>query len=128
MPQIEVPQSVLNWLARGERGISSETIVEALWKIPLTGKWGMSHPHDPSDLRRCLLLLQASPETAARISDMALVSPEWERLVARWRELESMFREEIPNIWDCFGWSAPKTYAAMRATLDSQPQPGTEHG
>lgn len=119
--QIEVPSSVFNWMSRGERGTSSDTIVESLWKLPLTGRWGKSHPHDPDDLRRCLLLLQASPETAERFEEMALESPEWQRLMERWKELEAMFREEIPNIHDCFGWSAPKTYAAMRATIERSP-------
>jgi hypothetical protein len=119
MPQIDIPQSVLSWVGSGERGTSSETIVAALWGLPLTGRWGWSHPHDPADLRRCLLLLRDSPETFARFQEMRQVSPEWRSLVDRWNELERLFFEEagehgLTGTW----WSAPKTYAAMRATIE----------
>lgn len=123
MPQLDFPQSVADWLARGERGTSSETIVAFLWGLPITGRWGMSHPYDPDDLRRCLLLLQASPETAARFNEMDAVSPEWKRLVANWSRLEAVFREEVPDIHNCFRQSAPKTYDAMKRVLTSGTEP-----
>jgi hypothetical protein len=123
MPQIDLPESVARWIASGERGISSETIVAHLYGLPITGRWGYSHPHDPSDLRRCLLLLMASPETVARFQEMASVSPEWRRLVAHWSEIERLFREECPNIHDCFGVSAHKTYAAMRSAINGGAKP-----
>lgn len=127
MPQLDIPQSVLDWLAKGERGTSSETIVAFLWKLPITGRWGMTHPLDPSDLRRCLLLLQASPETRARLPEMNAVSPEWRGLVERWDELERMFLEEAGYSLHHTNWSAPRTFAAMQAIEDSaQQQKGSD--
>lgn len=121
MPQIDIPQSVLDWMHLGEHGVSSETIVEHIYGVPLTGRFGKSHPHDPSDLRRCLLLLQASPETRERLPAMATCSPTWKRLTEHWGELEALFIEESGgSLHREFGWSAPKTYAAMRAAIDSK--------
>jgi len=35
MPTFTIPQSVVTWLARGERGLSSESIVEYLYGFPV---------------------------------------------------------------------------------------------
>lgn len=77
----------------------------------------MSHPLDPADLRRCLLLLKASPETRMRLSDMAVVSPEWRGLLAHWDELERTFIEEAGSL-EAPDWSAQRTYDAMQAILE----------
>lgn len=120
MPQIDVPQSVFAWISEGERGISSETIVSAIWGLPLTGRFGWSHPQDPADLRRCLLLLRDSPETAARFQEIRTVSPEWERLVEHWGELEKLFLEEAgDNGLEGLHWVARRTYDRMRALIES---------
>lgn len=120
MPQIDLPESVARWIASGERGTSSETIVAHLYGLPITGRWGYSHPHDPDDLRRCMLLLQASPETFARFQEMRSVSPEWRRLVDCWNDLDRLFREEVGDIHNCWGKSAHKTYAAMRGAINGE--------
>lgn len=108
-----IPQSVISWLAAGERGISSEAIVSHIWKLPVS-RWGKSAPVDPDDLKRCLKLLEASPETKTRFSEMASASPEWKALVTRWGELERLFLEEAGDL----DWSsrrdAKRTYRAMQ--------------
>lgn len=120
MVEIKVPLSVIEWLADGERGCSSETIVEYLWGIPCTGRWGLSVPKDPADLRRCLLLLKRSPETAARFQEMRSAGLTWFRLVNRWPDLERLLIEEIGAIENCRGWKAPKTYGAMQKCLEGR--------
>lgn len=118
MPLLEIPQSVLDWMEKGERGVSSEAIVAHLWKVPVRKWLGGDHPHDPDDLRRCLLLLSASPETAARIQEMSTRSAVWNRLTERWSELTTMFFEEAgENGLGRVGWEAPKTYRAMHAAI-----------
>jgi hypothetical protein len=115
MPTFEIPDSVMKWINYGERGVSSESIVQALFGIPLTGRWGIDTPHDPSDLRRCLLLLRDSPETAARFQEMQTVSPRWKRFVKHWSELERVFLEEAGDQGlDGLDWSAPRTFEAMQ--------------
>ena len=122
MPTFDIPQSVVNWLTEGERGLSSESIVEYLYGLPvLEGHWRRFAPHyplDPSDLRRCLLLLADSPETAARFPRMRAVSPEWARLMDAWAGLERQLLEEIGDLRGVACWSAPKTYAAMKRVLE----------
>ena len=54
--------SMTMWLAVGERGLSSEAIALTALGLEPTG-FRASWPHDPADLRRCLLLLEAVPET-----------------------------------------------------------------
>lgn len=122
----EVPMSVVNWLAGGERGISSETIVSHIWALPKSRRHGYDHPYDPDDLKRCLKLLAASPETKARFSEMRAVSREWANLVDNWETLERLFLREVGDI----KWSnrkhAPITYGAMKrcyeANREGQPK------
>ena len=109
----EIPSSVVNWLAGGERGISSETIVSHIWKLPKS-RWGYSHPHDPDDLKRCLLLLDASPETRARFDEMRDVSPEWAALVDRWSGIKALFMAETCGITWPNRKNAVNTYEAMK--------------
>lgn len=117
MPTFDIPDSVVKWLAAGERGISSESMVSHIYGWPVS-RWGLGHPYDPDDLRRCLLLLQASPETRTHLPQMATASKQWKALVERWDELERLFIEECGgSLHSCFGRSAPKTYAAMKEAL-----------
>ena len=122
MPTFDIPQSVVNWLVSGERGPSSESIVEYLYGLPILERhWRRSAPHhplDPADLRQCLLLLAESPETAAQFPRMRAASPEWERLVDAWDGLERQFLAEIGDLRGPAHWSAPLTYAAMKRVLD----------
>ena len=55
--------NIATWLIEGERGLSSEAIA----RTALSGRpsgFTESWPYDPSDLRRCLLLLEQAPEGA----------------------------------------------------------------
>lgn len=113
-----VPLSVVNWLTSGERGISSRTIVCHIWGLP-ADSFGDSHPHDPDDLKRCLKLLAASPETKARFSEMQTLSPEWAALVRLWDALETLFISEAGDIEWSSRKPAFKTYAAMKACFQS---------
>jgi hypothetical protein len=110
------------WLARGERGLSSESIVEAVTGERI-GRYerGVNHPHDPGDLRRCILLIEHVPLVALVFKDaMRDKSPEWKALVAAWDDLVALFREEEAENTG----RAPRTYALMREMLEgarSQP-------
>jgi len=92
---IQIPQSALEWLRTGERGISSEAIFSHLTGIRvLNPTWGLDGPHDFGDFRRCELLLEAVPEFRERFGEMKTVSPYWARLVDEWpnlvRELDAV--------------------------------------
>lgn len=86
------------WLANGERGLSSEAIVQRLTGTPVDTQWDENgvtdHPRDPSDFRRCVELLKNVPEARPHLHLMADVSPQWARLVAHWADLENLLAEE----------------------------------
>jgi hypothetical protein len=107
------------WHLHGERGISSEAIFDRLTYGQTGGHWGSNHPHDPSDFRRCELLLRAVPEFHERLSEMAAESPTWAALVTRWDEIAAVFEEECPDHLDApKGRMADRTYELMRVVID----------
>lgn len=112
-----VPSDVRDWLAFGERGISSNTIVSTLFGIDANKGWCGSYPHDPDDLTRCVKLIESCPSVVERFDLMRYVGPVWAGLVDAWPELVAMLNEEIPNWRTRVGGSAPKTYARMREII-----------
>lgn len=111
--------NLIQWLANGERGISSNTIVTHLTGINAMGQWGRrDHPHDPGDLSRCRLLLEQVPELRMPfVAHMATCSPVWAALTRAWDELCALMDEEAPHWRDGRG-SAPKTYRRMSELID----------
>lgn len=114
--KIDIPDTAIAWLRHGERGISSEAIFAHLTGVPV-GNMGMSPPYDASDLRRCRLLLAAVPEFAARIDEMAQVSPQWARLVERWDEVCALMDAEAGT------GTTRKTYALIQSLLYGKATP-----
>lgn len=112
----ETKDAIAEWFANGQTGQSSKTM--ALWlgfgKVHDKQGWGPSHPHDPSDLKRCLKLLAMVPQLREKLPTMRELSPEWAGLIDQWQEVESTFRAEVAN-----GTQAPKTYDLMRVILDA---------
>lgn len=118
-------QRVIFWLLLGKTGISSKTIVYALTGINIESfikrgeeilHFTTNHfdvPYDPSDFRRCLLLLELFPEWRARLPEVAEKFPRWKPLVDAWDELEALYAEEIARE----DGNAPKLYARMKELL-----------
>lgn len=98
------------WLAGPDTGISSRTIVHVLTGAPLAnGRADV--PHDPSDLGRCLRLLDTVPGLRERLPEVADRYPEWRPLVEHWDELAALYHTEAPT------GRAPKTWARMRELM-----------
>lgn len=119
-----VSQAAIEWLASGERGVSSNTIFQHLTGLLATG--GLlshrgGHPHDPADLRRCMLLLERCPELASRIDEMCFVSPEWNALASNWKQITEAFiaEAEPQGGWRNGNWRCPVTYRLMRTLIES---------
>lgn len=110
----EMPAAAAEWMRHGERGISSNSIFEAMTGVPAVGTWGHRPPSDPDDLRRCRLLLEAVPEFAARIGEMAIHGRGWERIAPIWPQLCATMDEEVPDWRDGGDGRAPRTYAMMK--------------
>lgn len=110
-------ENLMRWLAGGERGISSNTMVTHLTGVDCMGRWGhMDNPSDPADLRRGRKLLMQVPELQPLFPRMATCSGPWAELVAHWQELCDLMGDEAPR--DGQG-SAPKTYKRMRELIDA---------
>jgi len=107
MDDIIVTEAVNRWLKEGERGSSSETIVEVMTGLNLT-QYGRSHPRDPDDFKRCVLLLAYVPEFKPRMYVMSAESKQWAALVEHWAELEDMLMKHIAT------GSCPTLHAEMK--------------
>lgn len=101
-------ERVAMWLDNGERGTSSEAILERLSGKPQEHR---DIPRDLSDLNRCLLLLARIPAWRDRMGEMAEVSPDWARLAAAWDELITTYYEE-EGFW-LDGKPAPRSRAIL---------------
>jgi hypothetical protein len=84
---------LVEWLARGDRGLSSEAIVEQL----VLGGGNSDHPYDPGVFRRCEMLLRSVPTLRPLMPRMAAVSPEWAQLVKRWPDIVYALDSECPG-------------------------------
>ncbi len=107
--------AAIEWHLHGEHGISSEAIFDRLSFGGTSPRWNSNHPLDPSDFRRCELLLRAVPEFRSRLSEMAAESPVWAALVSRWQEIAALLEEEVPGVYEGANGSAVRTYALMKA-------------
>lgn len=107
-----------NWLALGERGMSSQAIVEHLTGVRLD-RWSHgNHPYDPDDFRRCQLLLNAVPLARLMFPTMRECSPKWARLVDAWDEIHLAIQEEAPDyLGSPGGKSAPRAHKLMQRVL-----------
>lgn len=113
---MSIPSDVRDWLAFGERGISSNTIVQHLTGADaLRGSYG-SYPRDPDDLTRCVRLLESCPSLVPEFHRMREVSPVWAGLVDVWDELVATMNAEAPN-WRNHRGSAPRTYTRMQRII-----------
>lgn len=115
----DLSESEIAWLAIGERGASSNAIFQATIGVLLHElSNATAHPHDPDDLRRCLLLIEQSPSVAANFQHMRKVSPAWNELVEQWPIICSTFEREAPNWRDPDAkWRAPNTFKLIKAAV-----------
>jgi hypothetical protein len=114
-------EAATRWLGSGERGISSNFIFNQLTGIDSMGGWDTErncYPYDPSDFRRCQLLLEQVPELQATFGDMALVSDEWARLVKSWPDIIAALDQEAPTWRDgTTGKHAPTAYQLIKKAI-----------
>lgn len=76
---------------------------------------GRDHPHDPSDLLRCVNYCQGRIDTAGLRKRMTGRSIEWDRLLPEWDNLVALLRHEMETRTDD---RAPRTYMEMRRVIN----------
>lgn len=101
---------VLKWMGKGNVGISSATMAAIACSLdrPIYGSH-FGKPHDPSDLRRCMLLVDEIPEIRDHFPAIAEKCPALSPVLEKWDELIACLRSEIASGTG----RAPKTYAMM---------------
>lgn len=77
--------------------------------------FGRDHPHDPSDLLRCINYWGTGATDALR-KRMAGRSIYWDRLLPHWDDLVALLQHEMATRTD---GNAPRTYVEMRRVLDN---------
>jgi len=85
---------LIRWLANGDRGCSSDSMVYHLTGIETEDQG--CYPIDPDDVARCRNLLEAVPEIREAFPRMATCSPEWEVLVNQWSNICAQMDAEVP--------------------------------
>ena len=105
--------NLIEWFISGDTGISSKAMAGHLSGVTVSGWHNIYTPSDPSDFNRCLMLLDKCPYLKPKIHKMAELSPDWQKIVKHWSEIERCFLDEAG-----LGWSkqrsAPKTYELMQ--------------
>ena len=105
----DIRDKILNWFAIGQVGASSKAMALAVIEMPHSS----SHPCDPDDLNRCLLLLAAVPDIRNHMDKVASISTTWAKLVERWDEVEQCFLDEVGLDWTK-GNRATRTFKLMK--------------
>jgi len=101
---------VQEWLMSGDTGISSKVILSFMTGLKLPKKDYSNWPHDPSDLGRCVRLLDRFPEWRPRLPEMASAYPAWKPMLDNWAEMERLYSIEIQRPDN----RAPQTYELMK--------------
>lgn len=103
-------ENIIKWMFNGKKGISSETMAAtAMGHVHSEG----CHPSDPSDLNRCILLVEAAPEVKDAFPKIAALSKTWAAVIEHWDELREMFISEVGYDWSN-SKLARKTYDRMK--------------
>lgn len=109
---MDMKDKILKWFAEGETGASSKHMA-----LTACGQKGEGyHPLDPSDLNRCIMLLEAIPEIREEFPRIAKTTKAWARVIEHWDELVELFHSEVGRNW-CNARRAPNTYKRMRDIL-----------
>ena len=114
MREIERLTRLAAWMVGDDTGSSSMAIACHMAGIENQAFW--TAPYDPSDLGRCLRLLELFPEWKLRMREMAQHSARWDALTAVWDELAESMEAEVGIDWSK-GRHAPKTYELMKRAM-----------
>lgn len=78
---------------------------------------GRDHPHDPSDLLRCINFCNSRGISTSQLQTrMAGRSVQWDRLLPEWDNLVALLRHEMDTRTD---GNAPRTYMEMKRVLNA---------
>ena len=88
-----IPESAQEWLLKGDRGISAETIFGAITGLFINRS--KYPPADPVDFYRCYKLIKAVPEWKPELHKVAELSKTWKNVIDNWDKLSELLEEQI---------------------------------
>lgn len=108
-------QKVIEWMFSQDTGVSSQNLAAEYLGVKCDAAvmhFGLSGPHDPADLGRCLRLIALVPEIRSCVDSLATKSTHWAKAAAVWDEISASMEDEVGIDWSK-AESAPKTYKLM---------------
>lgn len=106
----ESKQKAIEWLASGDTGMSSKALAFEFLGADYEDSYSI--PIDPSDLGRCLRLIDKVPKVRGSVDSLAKKHESWAKIAPAWDMLADSMREEVGIDWSK-GKRAPITYRAM---------------
>ena len=92
-PHPTITPEMIQWLANGRRGLSSEVVFSWLTGVNCFVHYHCNsqaqHPLDASDFERCVNLLNQCPTLRPHLAALAELSGVWAGLVSAWSMLEA---------------------------------------
>ena len=88
-----IPEAAQQWLLKGDRGISSETIFGAITGLTINSS--KYPPADPSDFCRCYKLIKAVPKWKSELNKVSQLSKTWKNVIDNWDKLSELLEEQI---------------------------------
>lgn len=107
----DLAMKVLKWQTKGNVGVSSATMASIA--LGLENNFYGSRfdaPHDPSDLRRCMILVESIPEIKDSFPLIAEKCKRFAPIIAEWDSLTALLKKEMERP----DKRAPETYARMQ--------------
>ena len=123
-----LPPEAVRWLANGARGVSSDTLFSIIYGVEaLPGSLLRSAPSDPSDFRRCRLMVDGIPGARERLMGIVDVRAHGHlraqilSIVNNWDALCGLMDSETPE-WrnPPPGTQSPKLYRVMHEMADDE--------
>lgn len=105
-----INRRAIEWMLSDDTGLSSKAICAHMLGLEPEDT---SYPSDPTDLGRCLRLMELIPEWKPRIKEMANYGPGWAGQIEVWDELNNTMTNEVGIDWSK-GKKAAETYKAMK--------------
>lgn len=110
----DLAMKVIQWQANGRVGVSSATMASIALglKRNIYGS-GFDAPSDPSDLKRCMLLVEEIPEIKDFFPVIADKCKQFAPIINEWDSLISLLKKEMNSGTG----KAPETYKRMKELL-----------
>lgn len=92
----ELSKRAITWLLQDDTGISSKTMIAAMFNVDIK-EVGGGIPHDPSDFGRCYRLIKAIPEVVSGFPNLISQYPEWAPYIENWDRLTSLYERDLKS-------------------------------